>query len=177
MFLSHHCSSRVRVSLQHYFTDAWCQLDFFLVVTAAIDEFASSLLESIGGASQMRILRVLRVLRIIRLLKGAKELKRAAHIPLVQVTQPLLGEVVNICQLCVGMLRRLERLHVRADPRVQCELLPRLDNILCIIRLGSCVTSVSFVCSVRTLCENFVSKGIGIYMESRHARGITHRAP
>lgn len=59
--------------LQQYFFDTWCQLDFFLVVTAAIDEFGSGLLASIGGTGQLRILRVLRVLRILRLLKVSQQ--------------------------------------------------------------------------------------------------------
>ena len=64
---------------KHYFTDTWCQLDFFLVVLAALDEFASALLASMGGEGSsevLRVLRILRILRVLRLLKGAAELKK-----------------------------------------------------------------------------------------------------
>ena len=47
---------------KHYFTDPWCQLDFGLVLLAAIDEFAelwlASLLGGDGGSGVLRILRV-----------------------------------------------------------------------------------------------------------------------
>ena len=53
---------------KHYFLDRWCQLDFFLVCTAAVDEFAQQLLASVGAenSSSLRVLRVLRILRIVR---------------------------------------------------------------------------------------------------------------
>lgn len=77
-----------------YFTDMWCQLDFLLVLTAFVDEFASGLIEMLGGGESstdmMRVLRVLRVLRILRLLKGAKQLKKLV-LTLLLCTAPLIN--------------------------------------------------------------------------------------
>ena len=54
-----------------------CRFDFFLVCTAALDQFASELLALVFPMPPMllRALRILRILRILRLLKGAKGLR------------------------------------------------------------------------------------------------------
>ena len=59
---------------KQYFSDAWCQFDFFLVTTSLLDQFAAELLAQVLPLPPMllRVLRVFRVLRILRLLKGAK---------------------------------------------------------------------------------------------------------
>jgi hypothetical protein len=69
---------------EHYFVDRWCQLDFLLVLTAAVDEFAAAWLAAVGlseSADQLRLMRVLRILRVLRLLKGATQLKKLVRTP------------------------------------------------------------------------------------------------
>lgn len=60
----------------YYFSDGWCQLDFSLVILAAIDEILSYIVSSSSGSGVLRVLRVLRILRILRLLKRAQKLKK-----------------------------------------------------------------------------------------------------
>ena len=79
---------------QRYFQDKWCQLDFFLVLTALLDEFAQPILTALGadaGSTQLlRVMRTLRIVRIVRLLKGAKQLKKLL-LTLMLTLQPLLN--------------------------------------------------------------------------------------
>ena len=54
------------------FADNWCRFDFFLVISALLDQFATELLAAYLPIPPMmlRILRVFRVMRLFRLLKG-----------------------------------------------------------------------------------------------------------
>ena len=85
---------------KHYFTDRWCQLDFFLVCIALFDEFETGVISMVGaseGSTELlRVLRVLRILRILRLLKGAKQLKK-----LVLTILLCIAPLINITALLV----------------------------------------------------------------------------
>jgi hypothetical protein len=61
------------LGIGNYFTDPWCQFDFFLVATSLLNEFSNVLPLP---PMLLRALRILRILRILRLLKGAKELRK-----------------------------------------------------------------------------------------------------
>ena len=60
-----------------YFSDPWCQFDFFLVCVSLADQFFSDLLMALlpFPPTMIRVLRVARVLRILRLLKNLKGLR------------------------------------------------------------------------------------------------------
>ena len=81
---------------KQYFSDAWCQFDFFLVTTSLLDQFAAELLAQVLPLPPMllRVLRVFRVLRILRLLKGAKGVR-----DLIMTMVLSLPSLVNVCSL------------------------------------------------------------------------------
>ena len=60
-----------------YFSDDWNKFDFFLVCTAALDDFGGVGLSEMVGVPPfiLRVLRIFRILRVLRLLKGAKDVR------------------------------------------------------------------------------------------------------
>ena len=89
-----------------YFSDPWCQFDFFLVCTSLVDQFASELLEQYLPIPPMllRVLRILRILRILRLLKGAKQLRDL--IVTMVLSFPSLMNVGSLLALVLFIYRR-----------------------------------------------------------------------
>ena len=82
------------LSFAGYFSDPWCQFDFFLVCTSVLDQYAAELLARVLPVPPMllRVLRVFRILRILRLLKGAKELRN-----LIVTLIESFPALVNVC--------------------------------------------------------------------------------
>ena len=68
------CGLKLYALRSAYFADAWCRLDFFLVLTTALDQLVGEWLASVLPVppTMLRVLRVLRILRILRLLKDKR---------------------------------------------------------------------------------------------------------
>ena len=93
----------VAFSPSHYFSDSWCQFEFFLICTSLAESLAKNVLASFLPIPPMllRVLRVARILRVLRLLKGVKGLRDL--IWTLMISMPALGNVASLLCLVIFM--------------------------------------------------------------------------